>query len=234
MRWAMLLRFKRIIFSNEMKSTAELNGNMIKKIAPGGDTLIGRNHCKAEEEFITHFLPVCFANDIPNIKPYDDAVDGRVRVISYKKTYVNKPANELELQADPNIQEELKSLEFQRAFVGLLIHTYTFHNVPTEPIEVMNTKKDWINDDKNVIEKFKNDFEITNEETYWVASKTIEEWLTDRKLGITMKKFGMEMKRYTTTHKLDKVENGLKKINGKPTQVWFGIKILKEEIQNDN
>jgi phage/plasmid-associated DNA primase len=32
MRWAMLLRYKRFIFSNEMKSTSELNGNIIKKI----------------------------------------------------------------------------------------------------------------------------------------------------------------------------------------------------------
>jgi hypothetical protein len=29
MRWVMLLRYKRLIFSNEMKSTVELNGNMI-------------------------------------------------------------------------------------------------------------------------------------------------------------------------------------------------------------
>ena len=32
MRWALLLRHKRVIFSNEVKSTVELNGNMIEKI----------------------------------------------------------------------------------------------------------------------------------------------------------------------------------------------------------
>ena len=41
LRWAMLLRFKRLIFSNEIKNTVELNGNDIKKISSGGDTLIG-------------------------------------------------------------------------------------------------------------------------------------------------------------------------------------------------
>jgi hypothetical protein len=230
MRWAMLLRFKRIIFSNEIKSSVELNGNMIKKISSGGDTLIGRNHCKAEEEFITHSLPVCFANDLPNIKPYDDAVDGRVRVVSYRKAYVVEPTNELELQADPNIEKEIKTLEFQQAFVGLLIQYYTFNNTDVEPAEVITAKKEWINEDKNVIETFKNDYEITNNENDWVVSKAIEDWITEHKLGITMKKFGMEMRKYSTIHKLDKIENRVKKINGKGTQVWFGIKLMEEEI----
>jgi len=131
MRWAMLLRFKRIVFSNEMKSTVELNGLMIKKISSGGDTLIGRNHCKAEEEFVAHFLPFCLANDLPNIKPYDDAVDTRVKVVSYTKSYVPEPANEMELQADPEIATEIKTKKFQKAFIGMLIHQYTFQNRST-------------------------------------------------------------------------------------------------------
>ena len=32
MRWALLLRYKRIIFSNEIKMSTEINGNMIKKL----------------------------------------------------------------------------------------------------------------------------------------------------------------------------------------------------------
>jgi hypothetical protein len=63
LRWMKLLRFKRIIVSNEIQMGIEIDGNMIKKISSGGDSLIGRNHCKAEEEFVTNFLPICFAND---------------------------------------------------------------------------------------------------------------------------------------------------------------------------
>lgn len=192
MRWAMLLKFKRIIFSNEMKSTAEINGDMLKKISSGGDTLIGRNHCSQEEEFITHFLPICLANDVPNIKPYDDAVDSRLRVVSYKKSYVTEPTNELELLADPNIEYEIKTLKFQKTFVGLLIYYYTFHYNTPEPIEVMNSKKDWISNDKNVIDSYTYDFEIKNNNNHFVTSKAIEDWINGKKLGISMKKFGME------------------------------------------
>jgi hypothetical protein len=234
MRWALLLRFKRLIFSNEMKSTVELNGNMMKKLASGGDTLIGRNHCKAEEEFVMQCLAICFANDVPKIKPYDDAVDGRLRVVSFKKSYVKEPTNELELLADPNLQFEIKTLEFQQAFVGLLIQYYTFHNNESEPIEVISAKKEWVNEDKNVIETFKNDFEITNNETDFTVSNIIETWINDKKLGITMKKFGMEMKKYAVINKLEKVDNKVKKINGKGLQVWFGIKKIEEVFDDDN
>jgi hypothetical protein len=212
-----------------MKSTVDLNGNMIKKVSSGGDTLIGRNHREGEEEFITHFLAVCFANDLPNIKPFDDAVDERVRVVSYKKSYVKEPTNEFELLADPNIAKEIKTVKFQKAFVGLLIQYYTFHNTEIEPVEVLNAKKDWISEDKNIIEKFKFDFDITNDEADWVASKSIEMWITENKLGITMKKFGMEMKKYCLIQKMNKVESINKKINGRVIKVWVGVKAIKEE-----
>ncbi len=85
LRWAMLLQYKRIIISNKLKSTTEPNGNItwFEKVASGGDILIARGHCQNETEFITHFLPVVLTNDIPNIKPYDDAVDNWLHLISY-------------------------------------------------------------------------------------------------------------------------------------------------------
>ena len=39
-RWALLLRHKRVIFMNEIKSTVEWYGNMILKIRSGGDQII--------------------------------------------------------------------------------------------------------------------------------------------------------------------------------------------------
>ena len=227
MRWAMLLRYKRFIFSNEMKSTSELNGNMIKKIASGGDCLIGRSHCKSEEEFITHFLPVCFANDLPKIKPYDDAVDERVRIISYTKKFVDEPSNENELAKDYNLANEMKTEKFQRTFVGMLIRRYIWarqqeYNIL--PIEVVNAKKDWIESDNNYIQTFMDSFEITNSEDDFVKSKVIEEWIADNKLGITTTKFSLELKKYALEKGLTNVVNKRKKIDSKLFMCWFGIR----------
>jgi hypothetical protein len=227
MRWAMLLRYKRFIFSNEMKSTSEINGNMIKKIASGGDTLIGRNHGKAEEDFITHFLPICFANDLPRIKPYDSAVDNRVRVISYNKKFVDEPTNETELVKDYDLVNEMQTSRFQRVFVGMLIRRYVWakqNDYDVLPEEVKNAKKEWIETTCNYIETFLESYEITNDEENFTKSKSIEDWVKDNKLGITMTKFGIELKKYVDMKKYKNVMNKYKKVGGKSVMCWFGIK----------
>jgi hypothetical protein len=227
MRWAMLLRYKRFIFSNEMKSTSEINGNMIKKIASGGDNLIGRNHGKSEEDFITHFLPICFANDLPRIKPYDPAVDNRVRVISYKKKFVDEPTNETELVKDYHLVNEMKTSRFQRVFVGMLIRRYVWanqNNYDVLPEEVKNAKKEWIETTCDYIEKFLESYEITDDEKNYTRSKNIEDWIKDNKLGITMTKFGIELKKYVNMKKYENVMNKCKKLEGKSVMCWFGIK----------
>jgi hypothetical protein len=232
MRWAMLLKNKRIIISNEIKSTTELNGNMIKKISSGGDTIIGRNHCQSEEEFIMQPLAICLANDLPTIKPYDDAVENRIRVVNYIKQYVDEPTNEFELKKDDSIIEEMKTLRFQKCFIGLLIREYVLmqqNGISDEPVEVIKAKQDWINTDKSFLDSFVNDFQLTNNEEDFVASKEIEEWLKSKNLGISMKKFGMEMTKHKLIHKLNKIEGKSKKVRGKVVQVWIGIKMIEEE-----
>ncbi len=111
--------------------------------------------------------------------------------------------------------------------VGLLIKEYIDQqdNI-SEPIDVINAKKDWINEDKNIIDSFKNDFELTGNKDDFVTSKVIEEWIKSNNLGITMKKFGMEMKKYLTVHKIDGIMSDNKKLSGKVIKVWFGIKIM--------
>jgi phage/plasmid-associated DNA primase len=96
----MLLKDKRLIFSNEIKSTIPLNGNLIKVVSSVGDAVIGRNHRDSEKMFYLSFLCIVFANDLPRIVPYDDAVSNRVRVVSYEKIYSEDP-NEYELKSDP-------------------------------------------------------------------------------------------------------------------------------------
>ena len=114
MRWCLLLRYKRLIFSNELKNNIPLNGNAIKKISSGGDTLIGRGHNANEEEFVTDFLAICMANDLTKITPYDDAVDERLKVIIYKRLFVENPSNEFEIKMDKNINNEIIQLNFKR------------------------------------------------------------------------------------------------------------------------
>lgn len=236
MRWAMLLRFKRVIISNEMKSTVDLNGNMIKKISSGGDSIVARNHGQAETEFITHFLPICMANDLPKIKPYDDAVNNRLRVVSYNKSFVDEPSNEFELKKDANIEDEIRTKRFQKCFIGMLIGEYlNFMDngcVDTEPVEVLQAKSNWVQQEKSVIDTFKDEFEITNDASDYIKSSDIQTWLDNKKLGITITKFGIEMNKYVALNKLDNVKSIQKKVAGKGMKVWCGIK-MTSEIQEE-
>jgi hypothetical protein len=238
MRWVMLLRYKRIIISNEMKSGITLNGNFIKKIASGGDPLIGRTHCKEETEFNTHFLPIALDNDMSKITPYDDAVDTRVRCLTFNKSFVDRePENELELKMDLNIKEELKDLRFQRCFVGILLKAHCDYldneKKENEPEGVKNSKKDLIETttDKNPLNVLLRDYEITNNDKDSVKSSELQDWLDAKKLGISITRLGRELNKYATINKLENLKHKDKKVAGKTSKYWFGIK--EKEIEDE-
>ena len=157
----------------------------MKKCSSGGDAVVGRTHCKEETSFIPHFLTVCFANDMPKIKPYDDAINGRLKVIKFDKTFVTEPSNEFELQMDNNIKDELKTVRFQRCFMMLLLQYYADWNdaknekdyVEIEPEIVKVGKQEWVQEAEGFLVTFSKYFELTRDETDFVKSSDIEEWI---------------------------------------------------------
>jgi carbonic anhydrase len=128
---------------------------------------------------------------------------------------------------DYGLINEVKTVKFQRVFVGLLIRRYVWgiqEQHDTLPQEVKNAKKDWIETTCNYIEKFLESFEMTNIETDYVRSRDIEEWIKENKLGITMTKFGLELKKYIAMKGITNVLNKQKKLEGKGVMCWIGIK----------
>jgi phage/plasmid-associated DNA primase len=240
MRWTLLLKDKRIILSNEVATNTDLNGTIIKKISSGGDPLTGRLHGGLETQFKPQFLAVVFANDLPDIKPYDDAVNNRVRIGNFEKTFVDMPTNSYELKKDLNLDNEMATLKFQTAFVNLLVKIYTDFikngNIEYEPEEVINAKKDWIGDDKehSIIGKLLNDYEITDNIHDYVTSEDLKYWLKSIKSDISSKKLGIELKRYCNINEFSNVESKTKSISGKKCCCWSGIKLIQEVEECDD
>jgi hypothetical protein len=209
----------------------------MKKVCSGGDALKGRLHGGLETSFVPQFLSVLLANDIPEIKPYDDAMINRVRVYSYTKTFVDEPQNEMfELKKDPELENEMQTPRFQRCFVRMLLMSYLHFNdvlkrVEIKPNEVVMAKKDWMGDDKdnNIIAKFQLTYELTNDHSHFVKSTDIEKWVGSKK-ETPYRKFVLELKKYVAIHKLDKIHNDGKKIGPKNIQGWYGIKLIVEEV----
>ena len=240
MRWVMLLRYKRIIISNEMKSGMTLNGNFIKKICSGGDSLIGRTHCKEETEFNTHFLPIILDNDMNKITPYDDATDARVRCLIFPKSFVNRePENEFELRMDINIKEELKTLRFQRCFVAILLQAHLYYcengRIETEPENVRNSKKELVEEttDTNGINGFLIDYTFTGSDVDYVSNASIESWINEKKIGFSLTKFTRELKKYIKVNNIQNIFHGVRKVKGKSVKCWTGIKIIMEELDEE-
>lgn len=242
LRWAMLSRHKRLLFSNEIKTNINMSGNMIKKLASGGDKIVGRGHRGDETEFVPHFLCVAFVNDIPQITPYDDGVDVRLRIVNYTKSFVDNPTTEFELKKDEKVETEITEERFKRALVALLVKTYIDleDKPPADCEEIMNAKRAWISvDDSNPIAKLLAEFEITGDHTNdRVSNEQLEELMKRFKIEMSMAKLTSSLKKefklkgYTdrADGTPDMVVNGVFKINGKSKRGWSGIKVIKEEV----
>ena len=238
MRWVYLLRHKRVVISNEITNNRALNSNLIKKVCSGGDALQGRIHSGVETEFIPQFLTIVFANDLPPIKPYDEPMMKRSKVIGYTKAFVDNPSNEYELKKDPNLNKEMATLKFRRCFVGLLIKSYLEFQlggcVESDPDEVKEAKKAWLgaDDENDIMTKFQEKYEITNDPLDYVKSCDIEGWTTVNG-NTSYRKFCIEMTKYCVINKHKEVILKQKKINRVNLKVWHGIKFIENDDCNN-
>ena len=229
LRWALILQRKRLIWSNEIKSTESIDGNMVKKLASESDALVGRNHCGAEMSFRPHFLAVVMANDMPKITPYDDAVNNLLRVVSYRKRFVDNPNGPGELQMDPSVFDEIQTVEFQQKLAALIIKYYHIPMVETE--EVLDAKREWVTESPSCIDAFNGFFEITNDPTDFITSAEVQRWLAEAEIGVTMVKLGKEIKTFCEKNGHTNYINKPKKISGKLVQCYIGIRERRDEAE---
>ena len=235
MRWLMLLRTKRIVVSNEIKTRQSLDSNTMKLMSSGGDDgVAGREHGGNEQQGVTmRLLPILLAQDLPKILPIDDALSNRLRAIPYSKVYVDEPSNALELKKNPGLVSDIKTEAFRMGLLQVLFDAYTqFHQggqIDEDIDEIREAVTDVIGTELNIIDSFKLHFEITNDPAHFVSSKVMQTWLTDGKYSVTITKLGMELKRYIQINNLTNVCNKNKKIDRKTVMVWHGIREFPEE-----
>jgi hypothetical protein len=154
-RWALLLRYKRIIVSNEVSSKAPFDGTALKAYSAGGDSLTGRHHCGDEIQFVPHFLPFIFCNDVPHITPFDDGVDNRVRCLTFPYTFTTDTIAEDQKTrlkpANPEIKKIFDNPDYQNALLLLLIEKYNEFNDYQNYNKLDDEEKTEFKDYKNYI-----------------------------------------------------------------------------------
>ena len=76
----------------------------------------------------------------------------------------------------------------------------------------------------DLIKKFKEYFEITNDEKDFVKSTDINEWIIEHNVNIEYCKFIKLLKEHCESKNLCNVQNKYKYRNGKSFRIWSGIK----------
>lgn len=194
MSWALAIAFKRLIFTNEMTlnegDNLKINGNIIKKIASGGDTMMGRCNYKDEVEFKVQGTLMMCCNDLPPISPADayetmvpfDCPHKFVRdltpEIAEKHSFLK--------QADEQIKEFCRRPEIGDAFFWIV--TDHFQSRPVQLTESMNDFKGQFIQEDEVAILFRY-FSITKNDEDKILSSNISKILKQLKLNITPQRF---------------------------------------------
>ena len=76
----------------------------------------------------------------------------------------------------------------------------------------------------DLIEKFKEYFQITNDEKEYVKSSDISEWIVEYSVNSEYCKFIKLLKEHCESNNLCNVQSKDKKINRKSVRIWLGIK----------
>lgn len=239
LRWALLHRNKRIIISNEVsknddpkKKQIMLDGNLIKKLASGGDPISGRVHCGNETKFRPHFMMFIMVNDVPKISPMDAALIDREKVIEYQKQYVDNPTTEFELLKDEHFKNEIEDIDFQQHFIGMLLQAYQQWcdngKIKYEPLAVVESKNEWADlESVDVINLFMKDYEFTNNPNDFVDTTHIKKWADSQNLNMSFQRISKNIMKYCKVKKLQTISD-VKNIRGKSTRVWRYLKMVNE------
>jgi phage/plasmid-associated DNA primase len=185
MRHALLLRFCRILCSNEVKMDRDLDGNAVKKFASGGDQLVGRTHggggkdVGLEVPFTPHFTPFCMLNDIPNITPMDPGVINRATYIEFSFVFVKVEDVERAPHykaLDPELDKIIKTKSFIEGFIHILLDGYKDYLKNGMPEFDEEVKDKWTEGNKQgnkVIDAINIMFDITNNDEDTVDVKVM-------------------------------------------------------------
>lgn len=182
--WTVDLIGVRVAISNEcrMEKNSYLDGNLIKPLSSGSDTMKHRGNYANQKNFINRSTMFFLSNDIPTISPIDSGIIERAKFIRYKLSFVNNPKKSNERYADPNVKRKFDNDEYKNALFYLMVDTYNnliesekkFGGYIEEPKSVLMETSEWIKDDSmSFEEKILEKYEITNNKEDYVETKNI-------------------------------------------------------------
>jgi hypothetical protein len=226
--WVKDLIGVRLAFSNECRisSTNSIDGNIIKTLASGSDSMKIRGNYENQKTFVNRSTMMFLSNDCPSISPSDSGISERCKFIRYQLRFVNNPTQSDERIADPTIKVKFQQDDYKDALFYTLVDTYKhmtdeeskIGGYINEPTCVIQETTEWIKDENsNFLERLNERFEITNNPDDYVECKRIVSYLTDVcNMKLSSVKIGMMLTR------MIRLDNSIKNIRNKKCRI--GIK----------
>ena len=119
----------RIAIGSEIKMkgkeiTPNIDGVLIKTLSSGVDALKMRGVYEKESSIINKATFFMFAQDIPNITPPDESIQGRIIPVEWSYSYVDDPIHPYQRKADYSLAERYSQSSYGDAFFWLMVEEY--------------------------------------------------------------------------------------------------------------
>lgn len=235
--WLLDCEYKRLLLTNELtfdsNSKKKVNGNTIKKIASGGDTLKARKNFTNEVEFKTQGRLFMFLNDLPEIAPSD--ASETMTVFNFPYQFKENPDPKLPFQKkrDDKLKENIKAdTNIRNAFLHIVLDAFKQHRVkPCHKVidETMKFRAEG-GDDWTVI---KSTFQVTRNDQDKIFSRDILIWLKGNGLNMSAQKMRHRLEKLGAIYK-DNI-----KIEGKQSNGYVYLKMrnpddYSEEVESES
>jgi hypothetical protein len=219
--WYAPLAGCRIAIGNEARMDgSKMDGNMMKTLSSGGDSIFLRQNFKDQIKVEPQTTFFGFMNDMPPVSPCDQALKNRMCCIPYLKSFVDKPASECgpyELPSDPKLKEKIERPDWIDAMFWIIADAYG-DSLPKPQSVVQEIDELFVVEDCRLKEIIEERYEFApNDDEAFVPAKEINAYLKNHGLAMSETKVGRELARLGLTGKV-------KKIDGKTSRVWFGLR----------
>lgn len=195
-------RGKRVLCASEPDdedANSKFRVNKLKQLR-GNDLIQARGLFKDFVEFRPQFGMIFQMNDKPELSKADDAIGKTLKIIEFPYQFVASPSQEYERLADTQMKANFdKNIQYRQQFMLLLLEYFKkfVHGGKfiTEPIEVENATKEYMEENNPVAVWLKENFFLTYQPNDEVTSEALYDMFTCdmHDVKITKKKFGMYM-----------------------------------------
>jgi len=199
MAWVIPLVNSRLAIGNEITMAPKkfIDGNQLKSLAGGGDSVVARLNFKDDAKFVIRTTILLQANDLLPIKPADTAVMNRVVINELKKTYCTNPTNDNEMLQDASLKFTFKTEAYCAAVFHLMSDSYTEWiacGSPSEkPAALKALTSEWIENTNSIKSMIESKYEITKSEDDYVSSRELISFLKDKGCVESDTKIGREL-----------------------------------------